>query len=93
MTNISDNELNERLALKLKLERVRHGYTLQQVSNFTGMDSSDLSKYERAELQINFRNLNVLLHFYEISVQQFFFNFNDFDLEKLRNLVSKSKKK
>lgn len=89
MTKITDKELRERIAVKLKSERVRNGYTLQQVSDFTGIDASDLSKYERAINQINFSNLNVLLQFYEISFEKFFEKFNSFDLAKLRNLVRK----
>lgn len=93
MDKLTDNEVSERIAVKLKLERVRYGYTLQQVSNFTGIDVSDLSKFENATRQINFRNLNILLHFYDLNFEQFFRDFNTFDLDKSRNLFRSPCKK
>lgn len=92
MKKLKDHEVTERIGIKLKLERIRHGYNQSQVANFTGLDQSDLSKIEKGSLQINFRNLNILFNFYEITYDYFFRDFNTFDLEEKRNLFSKSKK-
>lgn len=72
MSNLSDTEVMKRIGEKLRELRLKEGFQINEVANYTGLDDSLISKFERNKRKINLSNLNILLKFYEISFSQFF---------------------
>lgn len=68
----SEKELHHKLGQKLNRIRNSKDLTLMDVEAATGIDNSNISKYENSKLNINLSNLYILLKFYEVPFSQFF---------------------
>lgn len=57
----------ETLGSKLKMARLKAGYTQQQIAKEINTTQSQLSKIENNELEPNIETLGKLIDFYEVS--------------------------
>lgn len=58
----------ENFASRIKEARLQTGWTQTQVAEQTGITQSNISKYERGDLEPTLENLGVLAQFYNVSI-------------------------
>ena len=58
----------EQFASRIKNARIKTGFTQLEVAKETGIDDSNISKYENGKLEPSIETLGILANFYEVSV-------------------------